>query len=364
MSSVYGETLKVSLFGQSHSEAIGVVIDGLPSGMKIDMERLQSFLLRRAARGAISTQRQEPDVPEFLSGLKGGVTCGAPICAIIRNTNVRSSDYNELKDIPRPSHADYAVSCKYGDDADFNGGGHLSGRLTAALCIAGGICKQYLENMGISVGAHILSVAGIYDAQFDMVNITADILQEIAEKDFPLLDDTVEEQIKKRIMQAKEAEDSVGGIIEFAVTGLTAGLGSPHFGGLENRISSAVFGVPAVKGIEFGNGFACAELTGSENNDVFYISEEDDSDGSVNTRTNNSGGINGGMSNGMPLVGRVAIKPTPSISQDQESVNISTGQNINILIKGRHDPCIVHRAVPCIEAAVAIAITDAILTDN
>lgn len=364
MSSVYGETLKVSLFGQSHSEAVGVVIDGLPSGIKIDMERLQKFLLRRAARGAISTQRQEPDVPEFLSGLKDSITCGAPICAIIRNTNVRSGDYSDLKNIPRPSHADFAVYSKHGEFADFSGGGHQSGRITAALCIAGGICEQYLENMGITVGAHIYTVAGIQDTPFDPVNITADILQEIAEKDFPVINEAVGDSIKKRIAEAKEAEDSVGGIVEFAVTGLTAGLGSPHFGGLENRISSAVFGVPAIKGIEFGNGFACAGLKGSENNDAFYISEEEDSDGSVYTRTNNSGGINGGISNGMPLIGRAAVKPTPSIAKDQESVNIATGQNITVSIKGRHDPCIVHRAVPCIEAAVAIAIADAILTDN
>lgn len=363
MSSVYGEVLKVSLFGQSHSEAIGVIIDGLPSGINIDFDRLQSFLMRRAARGAISTQRQEPDVPEFLSGLKDDVTCGAPICAIIRNTNVRKSDYDVLKNIPRPSHADYAAWCKNGEYADLSGGGHLSGRLTAALCIAGGICIQYLESIGITVGAHIYSIAGIKDTPFDMVNITADVLQEITEKDFPVIDDTVGEQIKKRILAAKEDEDSVGGIIEFAVTGLTAGLGSPHFGGLENRISSAVFGVPAVKGIEFGNGFACAELTGSQNNDAFFISDDWDSDGSVNTITNNSGGINGGMSNGMPLIGRVAIKPTPSIAQDQESVNLSTMKNVSMIINGRHDPCIVHRAVPCIEAAVAIAITDAILSD-
>lgn len=364
MSSVYGETLKVSLFGQSHSDAIGVVIDGLPSGIKIDMERLQEFLLRRAARGELSTQRQEPDAPEFLSGIMNGFTCGAPICAIIRNTNVRSSDYNNLQNIPRPSHADYAAMCKHGESADLRGGGHLSGRLTAALCIAGGICKQYLENMGISVGAHIYSIAGIQDTPFDPVAITPDIMQEIAEKDFPVLNDAVKDAITERIKQAKEEQDSVGGIIEFAVTGLTPGLGSPHFGGLENRISAAVFGVPAVKGIEFGNGFACTELTGSQNNDAYYLYEDDEDDNGIYTRTNNSGGIIGGMSNGMPLVGRAALKPTPSISREQETVNIETGRNVEISIHGRHDPCVVHRAVPCIEAAVAIALTDAILTDN
>ncbi|OGO87820.1 MAG: chorismate synthase, partial [Clostridiales bacterium GWF2_36_10] len=269
MSSVYGEKIKVSLFGQSHSEAIGGTIDGLPSGIKIDLEQLQNFLQRRAARGAISTQRQEPDVPEFLSGLKDGVTCGAPICAIIRNTNVRKGDYNNLLNVPRPSHADYAVRCKFGENADFSGGGHLSGRLTAALCIAGGICIQYLESLGITVGAHIYSIAGIKDTPFNEVDITSEDLQKITAKAFPLINDTIEETIKARIMEAKADGDSVGGIIEFAAVGLAAGIGSPHFGGLENRISAAVFGVPAVKGIEFGNGFACAELTGWENNDAF-----------------------------------------------------------------------------------------------
>lgn len=360
MSSVYGEKIKVSLFGQSHSEAIGVTIDGLPSGIKINPDHLQNFLLRRAARGNISTQRQEPDVPEFLSGLKDGVTCGAPICAIIRNTNVRKNDYKKLENIPRPSHADYAVNCKYGDNADFSGGGHLSGRLTAALCIAGSICIQYLESLGITIGAHIYSIAGIKDTPFDMVNITSQNLKEIAKKEFPLINDVIEDSIKERILAAREDGDSVGGIIEFAVTNLPAGIGSPHFGGLENRISSAIFGVPAVKGIEFGNGFACAELTGSENNDAFYI----DNDSQVKTKTNNNGGILSGMSNGMPLIGRVALKPTPSISKEQNSVNLSTMNNTLLTISGRHDPCIVHRAVPCIEAAVAIAITDAILSDR
>ncbi|HBR32636.1 MAG TPA: chorismate synthase [Clostridiales bacterium] len=359
MSSVYGETLKVSLFGQSHSEFIGVVIDGMPSGFKVDIPRLQRFMLRRAARSALSTKRQEPDVPEFLSGLTDGVTCGAPICAVIRNTNVKSGDYDSLRCIPRPSHADYAAMCKHGKAADLRGGGHLSGRITAALCVAGGICLQYLENAGISIGAHIYSLAGIKDTPFNPVSVSAKDFLSIAEKDFPVIIDSASDKMMSRIMQAREAKDSIGGIIEFAVTGLKPGLGAPHFGGLENRISAAVFGIPAVKGIEFGNGFACADMTGSENNDAFYIGDD-----GVYTATNNSGGINGGMSNGMPLIGRAAIKPTPSVSQEQDSVNMETGKNTSITISGRHDPCIVHRAVPCLEAAVAIAITDTILTDK
>jgi len=360
MSSTYGDKIKVSLFGQSHSAAVGVVIDEFPAGVEIDFEKLQSFLNRRAARGAISTSRQEPDVPEFLSGFTGNATCGAPICAVIRNTNVRSGDYKGLSNTPRPSHADYAVGCKFGGFADFSGGGHLSGRLTAALCVAGGICKQYLESLGITVGAHIYAIAGIKDKPFDPVKIDKDTLLQVAAKDFPVLDDSAGQNMRERILQAKQDCDSVGGIIEFAVTGLKPGIGSPHFGGLENRIAAAVFGVPAVKGIEFGNGFACAELTGSQNNDSFYFDET----GTVRTRTNNSGGINAGMSNGMPIIGRVAMRPTPSIAKEQDTVDLANKTDAKLVIHGRHDPCIVHRAVPCIESAVAIAVADAILADQ
>lgn len=360
MSSTYGEKIKVSLFGQSHSAAVGVVIDGFPAGVQIDFDKLQSFLNRRAARGEISTSRQEPDIPEFLSGFTGNTTCGAPISAIIRNTNVRSGDYKGLSNTPRPSHADYAVGSKFGSFADFSGGGHLSGRLTAALCIAGGICKQYLESVGITVGAHIYAIAGIKDQPFDPVNIDKDTLIKITSMNFPVLDERAGQKMQERILQAKQDCDSVGGIIEFAVTGLKPGVGSPHFGGLENRISAAVFGVPAVKGIEFGNGFACAEMTGSQNNDAFYF----DDTGAVRTRTNNSGGINAGMSNGMPVVGRVAVRPTPSIAKEQDTVDLASKTNTKLVIHGRHDPCIVHRAVPCIESAVAIAVADAILADK
>ncbi|PKM63064.1 MAG: chorismate synthase [Firmicutes bacterium HGW-Firmicutes-21] len=360
MSSVYGDKIKISLFGQSHSDAIGVVIDGLPHGIKVDFEKLQAFLLRRAARSILSTSRQEPDVPEFLSGIKDGVTCGTPISAIIRNINVRSGDYKGLRNTPRPSHADYAVGQKLGEDADFDGGGHLSGRLTAALCIAGSICIQYLESIGITVGAHIYSIAKIKDTPFDAVNISSGVLKEITEKPFPVINDIIGERMKELILEVKSEGDSVGGIIEFAAVGLTAGTGSPHFGGLENKISAAVFGVPAVKGIEFGNGFACTELRGSENNDAFCI----DVDGHVKTKTNNSGGINAGMSNGIPLVGRAAMRPTPSIAREQDTVDLATMSNTKLIINGRHDPCIVHRAVPCIESAVAIALVDTILASN
>ncbi len=360
MSSVYGEKLRVSLFGQSHSEAIGVVLDGFPHGIRIDFDQLQAFLLRRAARGNLSTARREPDKPEFLSGFKNGVTCGAPISAIIRNTNVRSEDYRGLSNTPRPSHADFAVSRKYGYNADYSGGGHLSGRLTAAFCIAGGICIQYLESMGVSVGAHIYSIAGIKDRPFDLACIDEETLKAVTGKSFPVIDENAGERMKKRILEAKEEQDSVGGIIEFAAVGLPAGIGSPHFGGLENRISSAVFGVPAVKGIEFGNGFACSELTGSQNNDAFYVAK----DGGIKTGTNNSGGVNGGITNGMPVVGRIAVRPTPSISREQDSVDLENRKSIQLSTQGRHDPCIMHRAVPCIEAAVAIAVTDSILIDK
>jgi len=359
MSSVFGERLKVALFGQSHSEAVGVCIDGLPSGIKINMEQLKQFLQRRAAKGDISRQRREPDIPEFLSGLNNDYTCGAPISVIIRNTDVKSADYNNLRDTPRPSHADYAAKCRFGDYTDQSGGGHFSGRITAALCIAGGICIQYLESLGIRIGAHIYSVADIKDRPFDPVGITAQQLNIITQNEFPVIDKNTKKQIMERIVAAKNDGDSLGGIIEFAVVGVSPGVGAPHFGGLENKISSAAFGVPAVKGIEFGNGFACTELTGSKNNDAFYVEN-----GVIKTKTNNSGGIIGGMSNGMPLIGRVAVKPTPSISKQQDSVNLKTKENVKLNIKGRHDPCILHRAVPCIESAVAIALTDCILCDK
>lgn len=330
MSSTIGENIKISIWGQSHSSAIGVTIDGLPAGIKIDEEKLQNFLDRRApGQNKYTTPRKEKDKAEFLSGLVNSTTCGAPICAVIENTNTRSQDYNNIIDIPRPAHADFTAHIKYRGNNDVSGGGHFSGRLTAPLCIAGGICIQILESMGIEIKARIKSIVG---------------------------EETEEKQIE--IMEkAIESLDSVGGIIECVASNVPVGWGEPMFGGLENKISQTVFGIPAIKGIEFGNGFECANLFGSENNDEFYV----DDLGEIKTKTNNHGGILGGISSGMPIVFRVAVKPTPSIGKEQNSVSLKTKENTKLEIKGRHDPCIVLRAVPCIEAACAIALYDAYL---
>lgn len=357
MSSSYGKNIRITIFGQSHSEGIGVCLEGLPSGHRIDMEELRLFLSRRApGRNSYSTSRREPDIPEFISGLVGGVTCGAPLTALIRNTDTRSSDYSELFDTPRPSHADFAAQMKFKGVQDVRGGGHFSGRLTAPLCIAGGICIQLLKKQGIEIAAHIASIGGASDTLFDMVNVGANDFKALALNSFPVIDAKSGEAMQKVIEEAKAAGDSVGGIIECAVLGLPAGLGDPMFEGMENRIASIVFGIPAVKGIEFGNGFAGAALRGSENNDAFYTDGE-----TVKTKTNNHGGILSGISSGMPLIFRAAIKPTPSISREQDSVSLSKMENSKLKVKGRHDPCIVPRAVPCLEAAAAIAVMDALL---
>ncbi len=354
MSSVFGRKLKISIFGQSHGEAIGVVIDGFPAGFKIDREALATFMARRAPGNAsFATTRKETDKAEFISGLVDDVTCGAPICAVIRNTNTRSVDYKELVDQPRPSHADYPADIRYGGAQDVRGGGHFSGRLTAALCVAGGLCLQYLQSRGIAVGAHIAAIGGERDIPFDPVCVTA--------ADFPagawaVRDAAAGERMLRVIEEARADGDSVGGIVECAVTGLPSGIGDPLFDGLENRLSQAVFAIPAVRGIEFGNGFEAAALRGSQNNDRYY-----ENDGAVKTYTNNHGGVLGGISTGMPLVFRAAIKPTPSIAREQQTLNRRTGQVEPLVIKGRHDPCIVPRAVPCVEAACAVVLCDYLL---
>ena len=354
MSSCFGNILKLSIFGQSHSPAIGFSLDGLPAGFKIDMEALSSFMARRApGRNNLSTARKEADALEFLSGLVADTTCGAPLAAIIRNTNVRSSDYSEIRDVPRPSHADFTSHVKYKGFQDVSGGGHFSGRLTAPLCAAGGICMQLLKAQGINVYAHIKSVHGISDVNGED-NIEG--LQTVSSKEFPVIDDNAGEKMQQEILSAMENGDSVGGIIECIVTGMPVGVGEPMFDGLENKISSAVFGIPAVRGIEFGAGFAAASMFGSEHNDPYTVKDE-----KVVTTTNNHGGILGGISSGMPIVFRVAIKPTPSIFRQQNSVSLSKMEDETLTINGRHDPCIVARAVPCIEAAAAIAITDSML---
>jgi len=357
MSSTYGTKIKITIFGQSHSPAIGVTIDGLPAGFPIDFTELQSYMQRRMpGRTAHSTKRQEPDEPEFLSGLVDGLTCGAPLTAIIRNTDTRSSDYEQIKDIPRPSHADYTAYIKYGEKRDVRGGGSFSGRLTAPLCLAGGICLQILQRRGINIFAHIYQIADLHDKPFDPVLAGKDEMQILRTSDFPVLDADVGNKMKAAIEEVRQDGDSLGGIIECITTGIPAGIGDLLFDGLENRLSAVLFGIPAVKGIEFGNGFSAARLRGSENNDAFVIHNDE-----IRTSTNRHGGILGGITSGMPVLFRVAIKPTPSISKEQTSVSLSRKEEVRLVVTGRHDPCIVPRAVPCVEAAAAIAIYDALL---
>lgn len=323
MSSTYGENILVSIFGESHGSAVGVTVSGIPAGITLDMDRLKSFMERRApGNSRYSTPRKEGDEPCFISGVVDSVTCGSPITAIIKNNNTKSADYGKITECPRPGHADFTAHIKYGGYEDYRGGGHFSGRLTAPLCIAGGIFIQILEGKGIRIEAKILEIGGNAETPFEEID------------------------------RVKEKGDSVGGIISCEITGLPVGIGEPIFHGLENKIAQAVFGIPAVKGIEFGRGFDSARISGSENNDVFCCEE-----GKLITETNNHGGILGGISSGMPLTFNVAFKPTPSISLCQNTVNYR-GESVELKVKGRHDPCIVPRALPCVESAAAMAIID------
>ena len=359
MSSEFGKILRVSVFGQSHGRAIGVTMDGLPAGEAVDLDELNAFLDRRKpGKSPLSTQRREADEPIFLSGLERGVTCGAPLCAIIENGDQHSSDYSELLDKPRPSHADYTARVKWGGHADMRGGGHFSGRLTAPLCIAGGIARQILARRGVYVGAHLAAVGTEEDTAFPL-RPTKELFEEVAAKPFPVLDDRAGERMQALILDARQKLDSVGGIIECAAIGLPAGLGDPMFDGIENRLAAALFGIPAVKGVEFGLGFGSARLHGSENNDPFTVEN-----GQTVTETNRAGGILGGITTGMPVTLRVAVKPTASISQSQRTVSFSTGQPADLVIKGRHDPCIAHRAVPVVEAVTAAVLLDLLLEGN
>ena len=329
MASVFGNNIKLSIFGQSHSEAIGISLDGLPCGFKIDMQKLQIFLDRRApGRNALTSKRSENDKPEFVSGLFDGKTCGAPIAALIYNEDVKSEDYDDIKDSPRPSHADFTAQRKFRAYQDYRGGGHFSGRLTAALCVAGGIAIQMLERNGITVKAALETVYGNSSG------------------------------IDELIAEAISEGDSLGGNIVCSIEGLPCGVGEPMFDGLENRISQAVFAIPAVKGIEFGDGFHLSELRGSEARDEYIMS-----DGKIAFTGNHNGGILGGISTGETVNFRVCIKPTPSISMPSKSVSFSRGENVELKISGRHDPCIAVRAVPCIEAAAAIAVLDLMIGD-
>lgn len=356
MSSSFGEAFRVTVFGESHGAGIGAVAEGFPAGEHIDEDALARFMARRAGGKSFSTQRREADSPRFLGGIKDGVLTGAPLSLFIDNASQRSSDYKSFENIPRPSHADYPMYVKYGGYADRAGGGHFSGRLTAAICAVGGMAKQILARRGIYVGAHAAAIAGVRDAAFDPLRVTRAELEAAGEKEFPALDDSAAERMLAAIASARAERDSVGGTVECAAVGLPTGLGEPLSGGVENRLSAAMFTLGAVRGIEFGDGFAAAEMRGSEHNDGYGIS-----DGRVTPLTNHAGGVLGGMTTGAPLLFRVAFKPTPSISKPQRSVDLASGSETELVIAGRHDPCIVPRAVPCVEAVTACVLLDLIL---
>ena len=358
MSSVWGSNIKLSIFGESHSGAIGVVLDNLPANEKIDLEAIAMQMARRApGKDKTSTARKEADEPQVLSGLLNGVTTGAPLAAIICNTNANSKDYADLKVHPRPGHADYTAAVRYDGANDIRGGGHFSGRLTACLVFAGAVCRQILERRGIVIGAHALQIGKVQDVSFDPVNVSAEELNILNKRFFAVKDPNAEAAMREEIENIRLEGDSIGGVIECAAVGVPAGIGSPMFGGVENVLASLLYGIPAVKGVEFGAGFHVAEMRGSENNDPFYYDEN----GCVRTETNHAGGILGGITTGMPVLFRIAVKPTPSISKEQRTVNLCEKKSDTLKIIGRHDPCIVPRAIPVAEAAAAIALLDMIL---
>lgn len=354
-----GNKLKVTIFGQSHAPAIGCVIDGLPAGFAPDMDRVAAFMARRApGQNAWSTPRKESDAPEILSGLVDGRTCGAPVAMVIHNADQHSKDYSGLRRTPRPSHADYTAIIKYGENYDIRGGGQFSGRLTAPLCFAGAFALQLLEQRGITVAAHIGQIENIVDAPPDFAAVSREELEALLRKPFPVFDDMSGMNMRQAIETARMEQDSVGGVIRCFALGLPAGVGEPMFGGVENRLAAALFGIPAVRGVSFGTGFDAAGMRGSVHNDPFVME-----DGAVKTRTNHAGGVLGGITSGMPLVVNIAVKPTASISREQDTVDLETGENAPLVIHGRHDPCIVPRAVPVVEAVTALTVLDMMLED-
>ena len=362
MKNTFGNALTVTIFGESHGAAVGAVLDGLTPGTLIDEEYIKAMMDKRRAYGKISTARQEADEVEILSGVFEGRATGTPLTLLIRNADTHSSDYSAMKSIARPSHADYTANCRYGGFQDYRGGGHFSGRITAALVAAGAIVMHELEEKGIYIGTHIASCHGVNDRSFEGLcpagqeSSAGSLMRDIeflkAEK-FPVLDAAAAAAMRAEIEKAAGEGDSVGGILETAIAGLPAGLGEPWFDTLEGMLAHIAFSVPAVKGIEFGAGFRFAEMKGSEANDAFRYEN-----GEVVTLTNNNGGINGGISNGMPVVFRTAVKPTPSIFKTQQTIDFAERKNTELSLKGRHDPAVIHRAAVVMDAAAALAAAD------
>lgn len=361
MSSYWGQFLHLSLFGESHGEGIGAVLDNLPPGQLIDMDQIKAFMKRRApGQSPWSTPRRESDLPQVLSGIYRRRTTGTPLTALIRNQDTRSVDYAELSRVPRPGHADLTGKIRYREANDPRGGGHFSGRITAPLCFAGAVCKQILERQGIKIYGRVREIAGIEDTPIDLAKPPFEALGAACQKGFPVLDDERGKAMAEAVEAARMSRDSVGGIVEIIISGVPAGLGDPMFGGLEPRLASFIYAIPAVKALSFGAGFDACRHRGSENNDSpqFVGSPENLR---IRNITNNSGGIDGGIANGMPIAFQVGIKPTSSVSLPQPSIDLVTGENTELVVKGRHDPCIVPRAVPVCEAAAAIVLLDIML---
>ncbi|MBR2071733.1 MAG: chorismate synthase [Phascolarctobacterium sp.] len=357
MSGIYGMNIKMAIYGESHGASIGLVIDGVPPGLKLDLEQIEKEMARRApGKNQLSTQRKESDSFAIQSGFFEGYTTGTPLCVVIKNSDQHSKDYSILKDKMRPGHADYAGFVRYQGFNDYRGGGHFSGRLTAPLVFMGAVAKQALVQQGILVGAHILQIADIKEETFNLLGIEEKKIVELAGKDFAVMDDAIGEKMQAKILEAKADLNSVGGVIEAMVTNVPAGLGAPYFDSVESRLSHALFSVPAVKGVEFGDGFGISAMTGAEANDQLHYEE-----GKVVAETNHNGGITGGITNGMPVIFRVAIKPTPSISREQKTISLQEKCDTTLTIVGRHDPCIVQRAVPVIEAVTAWTMWDLLL---
>lgn len=355
MSGIWGKNLKLSIFGESHGVAIGITIDGLPSGLELDLDYINNEMARRRpGKSELSTPRNEKDKFEILSGYFNDRTTGTPLCAIIRNSDTRSKDYSETKDMMRPGHADLTANAKYGGHEDYRGGGHFSGRITAPIVFAGAIAKQILEAKNIFIGSHIKSIGNIEDDYFNPIDIKREDLKKLTNSPFPLLDVNKGEQMKEEILKAKENQDSIGGVVECAVVNMPIGIGSPFFNSIESQLSSLLFSIPAVKAVEFGSGFEITKMNGSNANDEYYIDEEEN----IKTYTNNNGGILGGISNGMPIIFRAGFKPTASIGKLQRTVDIVKKENTELQINGRHDPCIVPRAFAVVEAVAAIGILD------
>lgn len=358
MTWILGNRIKINIFGESHGPAIGGVVEGLPSGLKIDMKELEAFLARRApGKTKLTSPRKEEDRPVFHSGLLDGYTTGTPIAFTIKNSDHRSKDYSDLANRPRPSHADLTARFRFGDSVDMRGGGNFSGRLTAPICVIGGILIQLLKYKGISIGAHLYKLGPIIDANYNLLNLSYDDIKKLKKADFPTIDQEVGRRMQDYINQVRSNLDSIGAVIECGVVGLKAGYGNPMFEGIESSISKNVFSIPGVKGVEFGQGFAVADMLGSDHNDRMYYKE----DGSIGYYSNNSAGIIGGISTGMPIVFRLAVKPTPSIGIEQKTIDLLTKENVTIEIKGRHDPCIGIRVVPVVEAMTAISLADFVL---